>query len=95
MPMIVHRVHLREIEGMRDIYRHEMNCQVIHDSIHARPGWTHEYLITTGGLPEEGAHPPHALPGLALLWHCHLVFGLIRILGGGRMTHRQSSERRF
>ena len=28
--------------------RHEMNCQVIHDSIHARPGWTHEYLITDG-----------------------------------------------
>ena len=47
--MIVRRVDLQQIEGMRDIYRHEMNCQVIHDSIHARPGWTHEYLITEGG----------------------------------------------
>lgn len=47
--MIVHRVEPREIEGMRDIYRHEMNCQIIHASIHARPGWTHEYLITEGG----------------------------------------------
>jgi GNAT superfamily N-acetyltransferase len=46
--MIVHRVELRQIEGMRDMYRHEMNCQVIHDSIHTRPGWTHEYLITDG-----------------------------------------------
>ena len=46
--MIAHRVELREIEGMRDIYRHEMNCQIIHDSIHARPGWTHEYLLTEG-----------------------------------------------
>ena len=46
--MIVHRVELQQIEGMRDMYRHEMNCQVIHDSIHARPGWTHEYLITDG-----------------------------------------------
>ena len=47
--MEVHRVELREIERMRDMYRHEMNCQIIHDSIHARPGWTHEYLITEGG----------------------------------------------
>jgi len=47
--MIVHRVELQQIEGMRDMYRHEMNCQIIHDSIHVRPGWTHEYLITDGG----------------------------------------------
>ena len=47
--MIVHRVDLHQIEGMRDMYRHEINCQVIHDSIHTRPGWTHEYLITDGG----------------------------------------------
>jgi len=43
------RAELREIEGMRDMYRHEMNCQIIHDSIHARPGWTHEYLLTDCG----------------------------------------------
>src|SRR5262245_3234247 len=49
MSLQVHRVELREIESMRDVYRHEMSCQVIHDSIHARPGWTHEYLITEGG----------------------------------------------
>jgi hypothetical protein len=47
--MIVHRVELRDIQGMRDMYRHEMNCQIIHDSIHVRPGWSHEYLITEGG----------------------------------------------
>jgi GNAT superfamily N-acetyltransferase len=47
-PMIVERVELREIERMRDIYRHEMNCQIIFDSIHVRPGWSHEYLITEG-----------------------------------------------
>jgi GNAT superfamily N-acetyltransferase len=44
-----HRVELRAIERMRDIYRHEMNCQVIFDSIHGRPGWSNEYLITGGG----------------------------------------------
>jgi GNAT superfamily N-acetyltransferase len=49
MPLQLDRVELREIEHLRDIYRHEMNCQVIHDSIHGRPGWTHEYLITAGG----------------------------------------------
>jgi GNAT superfamily N-acetyltransferase len=48
MPMIVRRVELREIQDMRDMYRHEMNCQIIHDSIHPRPGWSHEYLITDG-----------------------------------------------
>jgi len=46
--MKVERVELREIERMRDMFRHEMNCQITHDSIHARPGWTHEYLITEG-----------------------------------------------
>ena len=33
----------------RDLYRHEMNCQVIHDSIHDRDGWSSEYLLTDGG----------------------------------------------
>jgi GNAT superfamily N-acetyltransferase len=47
--MEVQRVELREIERMRDIFRHEMNCQITHDSIHPRPGWSHEYLITEGG----------------------------------------------
>ena len=49
MSLQVHRVELREIERLRDVYRHEMNCQIIHDSIHVRPGWTEEYLITEGG----------------------------------------------
>jgi len=35
----------------RDMYRLEMNCQVIHDSIHSRPGWTQEYLLFIGGAP--------------------------------------------
>src|SRR4051794_21064138 len=49
MPTIAHRVELQEIERMRDIYRHEMNCQIIHDSIHRRPGWSQEYLLTQDG----------------------------------------------
>jgi GNAT superfamily N-acetyltransferase len=46
--MQVHQVELEEIKALRDIYRHEMHCQVLFDSIHARPGWTQEYLITDG-----------------------------------------------
>ena len=29
--MIVSRVELGEIQSMRDVYRHEMHCQVIFD----------------------------------------------------------------
>jgi len=43
------RAELRDIEGLRDIYRQEMSCQIIHDSIHARPGWSHEYLLIEDG----------------------------------------------
>jgi GNAT superfamily N-acetyltransferase len=49
MLTIAQPVELREIQGMRDIYRHEMHCQIIHDSIHTRVGWSHEYLLTEGG----------------------------------------------
>ena len=30
------------------MYRLEMACQIIHDSIHGRPGWTEEYILRTG-----------------------------------------------
>jgi GNAT superfamily N-acetyltransferase len=30
-------------------YREEMNCQIVHDSIHQRAGWTETYLLDTGG----------------------------------------------
>jgi GNAT superfamily N-acetyltransferase len=46
--MIARLVDFSEIVGMRDIYRHEMNCQIIHDSIHERSGWSMEYLLTDG-----------------------------------------------
>lgn len=36
---------LATILPWRDLYRQEMNCQVIHDSIHARAGWSREYLL--------------------------------------------------
>jgi GNAT superfamily N-acetyltransferase len=42
-------VPLATLLPWRDAYRHEMNCQVIHDSIHDRGGWSREYLLTDGG----------------------------------------------
>ena|SRR5436190_1532109 len=35
----------------RDLYRLEMACQIIHDSIHYRSGWTEEYALRIGGTP--------------------------------------------
>jgi GNAT superfamily N-acetyltransferase len=36
------------ISAWRELYRSEMSCQIIHDSIHERPGWTQEYLLSVG-----------------------------------------------
>ncbi|HKQ88547.1 MAG TPA: GNAT family N-acetyltransferase [Candidatus Acidoferrales bacterium] len=38
MAIGVRAAELREIEPLREQYRSEMNCQIIHDSIHERPG---------------------------------------------------------
>jgi GNAT superfamily N-acetyltransferase len=46
MTITVRPAELSEILDMREMYRSEMRCQIIHDSIHARPGWTREYVIT-------------------------------------------------
>lgn len=35
----------------RERYREEINCQIVHDSIHRRPGWTVTYLLEVGGTP--------------------------------------------
>jgi hypothetical protein len=34
-----------EILVFRDRYREEMNCQIVHDSIHRRSGWTLTYVL--------------------------------------------------
>ncbi len=38
------------ITPWRDFYRQEMPCQIIHDSLHVREGWTRPYLLTTDGI---------------------------------------------
>jgi GNAT superfamily N-acetyltransferase len=49
MAVTAKAVSLDDIRPWRDMYRQEMNCQIIHDSIHGRPGWTSEYLLQVNG----------------------------------------------
>src|SRR6267143_1721475 len=37
-----------DILPWRDLYRQEMNCQIVHDSLHSREGWTQPYLFRFG-----------------------------------------------
>ncbi|MCI0537578.1 MAG: GNAT family N-acetyltransferase [Verrucomicrobiales bacterium] len=39
----------QDILPLRTHYRAEMNCQIVHDSIHRREGWTLSYLFELGG----------------------------------------------
>jgi GNAT superfamily N-acetyltransferase len=42
---------LPDISPWRDQYRQEMSCQIIHDSLHVRPGWTESHRLLIGGVP--------------------------------------------
>lgn len=44
-------VDLERIQRWRDMYRLEMACQITKDSIHGRPGWSREYLLSVAGTP--------------------------------------------
>ena len=47
-PISIRQVKLKAISAMREAYRAEQDCQVIHDSIHERRGWTREFAIAEG-----------------------------------------------
>ena len=49
MEFSVRPVEVGEILPWREVYRQEMNCQILHDSLHGREGWTQPYLIESGG----------------------------------------------
>jgi hypothetical protein len=36
------------IARLRNVYRREMSCQIVHDSLHSRAGWTQPYLLRVG-----------------------------------------------
>jgi hypothetical protein len=48
MHIDVKQVNVAEIHALRDLYRQEMNCQIIHDSLHRR-GFNDSYLIRVDG----------------------------------------------
>jgi hypothetical protein len=35
---------------LRNVYRQDMNCQIVHDSIHRRPGWTTTYALVVDDM---------------------------------------------
>jgi GNAT superfamily N-acetyltransferase len=41
--------NVQDILPWRDMYRLEMACQIIHDSLHSRKGWTEPYLLIVDG----------------------------------------------
>lgn len=48
MNIEVHRAEYQEVEALRELYRQEVNCQIIHDSI-LRRGMADPYLILVNG----------------------------------------------
>jgi GNAT superfamily N-acetyltransferase len=47
--LFVNAARVEDILSLRESYRREMNCQIVHDSLHARAGWTQPYLLSIGG----------------------------------------------
>lgn len=45
MRLLAHTVPLPDLLPWRDAYRREMNCQVVHDSLHQRTGWVQSYQL--------------------------------------------------
>ena len=39
-----------DVLPFRERYREERNCQIVHDSIHRRAGWTLTYLLESAGV---------------------------------------------
>ncbi len=48
MPLSAELTTVSEILPWRDLYRQEMNCQAVCDSLHPRPGWCQEYWLLDG-----------------------------------------------
>src|SRR5437667_1548226 len=48
MTVSVRAGEVQDILRWRDLYRAAMNCQIVHDSLHSRAGWTIPYLLRDG-----------------------------------------------
>lgn len=51
MPLTAEPTSVAEILPWRDLYRHEMSCQIVQDSFHGREGWTQPYRLLADGEP--------------------------------------------
>lgn len=49
MEIIAKPASLEEMRPWRDLYRAEMNCQIVHDNMHYREGWTQSYWLELNG----------------------------------------------
>lgn len=49
MEISVVKPHSKDIFALRALRRKEMNCQIVHDSIHRRKGWTQTFQFSTDG----------------------------------------------
>jgi GNAT superfamily N-acetyltransferase len=48
MDLSARAISFEQIASLREQYRAELKCQIIHDSIHSRPGWSVEYVLNVG-----------------------------------------------
>jgi GNAT superfamily N-acetyltransferase len=95
---------LGDILPWRDMYRQEMNCQIIHDSIHSRPGLTEEYCLCAGstavgygsvavGGPWKGTptlYEFYVLPSYRV--HVFELFRALLTISGAVMINVQSND---
>jgi len=63
------------IRRWRDMYRLEMSCQIIHDSLHDRDGWTQEYLLAVDDTPVGYGSLARGGPwsGRSALYECYVT----------------------
>ncbi|MBL9128547.1 MAG: GNAT family N-acetyltransferase [Verrucomicrobiales bacterium] len=50
MSIVARQVHPTSLLSLRTRYREEAACQIVHDSIHRREGWTESYLLEADGI---------------------------------------------
>ena len=93
-----------EVLPLREHYRQEMNCQIVHDSIHRRAGWTTTYLLTVnrvtagfGSIAIAGpwTNKPTIFEFFVLPEHRSRAFDLFEALltaSGARFMEIQSSD---
>src|SRR6266567_1720796 len=97
-------VCVEETVAWRDLYRQEMGCQIVHDSLPSRKGWTQQYLLFAGGAragygcvvvggPWKGK--PTVFEFYVLPQYRSRVFDLFGALltaGGARMIEAQTND---